>query len=145
MSGDFAAPSPDVARTEPCGDCHHQHGPDGCYGDPSPSDLWAGVTPAVCDCPEWTLYRPRVAFTHGSIAKVVTARRRYVCGNHLSGVEKHYIEPGQRHVSNSLPPHNSEIGNENWWSLRVCLDCCPIKHDERVIRPVPSADTEASR
>ena len=123
---------------EPCGDCHHQHGPHGCYGQPSPSDLWAGVTPAVCDCPEWTLYRPRVAFTHGSIAKVVTARRRYVCGNHLSGVEKHYIEVGQRHVSNSLPPHNSEIGNENWWYLRVCLDCCPIKHDERT---TPPADT----
>lgn len=76
-------------------------------------------------------YRPRVAFTRGSIAKVVTARRRYVCGNHLSGVEKHYIEPGQRHVSNALPPHNSEIGNENWWYLRVCLDCCPSEHDPR--------------
>lgn len=80
-------------------------------------------------------YRPRVAFTHGSIAKVVTARRRYVCGNHLSMVEKHHIEPGQRYVRNSLPPRNREIGNESWWFLRVCLDCCPVEHDERVSPP----------
>jgi hypothetical protein len=76
-------------------------------------------------------YRPRVAFTRGSIAKVITARRRYVCGNHLSQVEKHYIDPGQRYVRNALPPHNNEIGNEHWWWLRVCLDCCPVKHDPR--------------
>lgn len=80
-------------------------------------------------------YRPRVAFTPGSIAKVVAARRRYVCGNHLSIVEKHHIEPGQRYVHNSLPPHNRDIGNETWWFLRVCLDCCPVEHDERVCPP----------
>jgi hypothetical protein len=66
---------------------------------------------------------------------VVAARRRYVCGNHLSRVEKHYIEPGQRHASNSLPPHNLEIGNDHWWYLRVCLDCCPEKYDERATPP----------
>jgi hypothetical protein len=33
-----------------CPDCHHQHTPTGCVGDPSPSDLWAGVDVAVCDC-----------------------------------------------------------------------------------------------
>lgn len=78
-----------------------------------------------------SVYRPRVAFTDGSIAKVVTARRRYVCENHLSQVEKHFIEPGQRYVRNSLPPNNREIGNDTWWFLRVCLDCCPARHDER--------------
>ena len=81
------------------------------------------------------LYRPRVSFTPGSITKVVAARRQYVCGNHLTGVEKHHIEPGQRYARNSLPPHNSEIGNENWWWLRLCLDCCPEKHDERRTPP----------
>ena len=80
-------------------------------------------------------YRPRVSFTPGSITKVVTARRRYVCGNHLSQVEKHHIQPGQRYVRNSLPPHNHEIGNEHWWWLRMCLDCCPAQHDERVSPP----------
>lgn len=91
----------------------------------------ARVCRAVADILDAAAYRPRVAFTHGSIAKLVTARRRYVCGNHLSGVVKHYIEPGQQHIHNALPPHNSEIGNENWWHLRVCLDCCPAEHDHR--------------
>lgn len=87
-----------------------------------------------------TPYRPRVAFTPGSIAKVVTARRRYVCGNHLSHVEKHYIEPGQRYVANALPPEHPDIGNDRWWHLRVCVDCCPIEHDPR-----PTTAREALR
>ena len=33
-----------------CTYCGHQHTSDGCVGDPTPSDLWAGVTPSVCDC-----------------------------------------------------------------------------------------------
>lgn len=33
-----------------CSDCGHQHTPNGCAGDPTPSDLWAGVMPASCDC-----------------------------------------------------------------------------------------------
>lgn len=85
--------------------------------------------------------RPRVAFTPGSIAKTATARRRYICGNHLDR-EKHYIEPGQRHVRNALPPHNSEIGNDTWWHLRVCLDCCPVEHDERD-HPTPTVPDSA--
>lgn len=38
------------AAREPCADCHHTHTPEGCAGPPSPSDLWAGVSPAGCDC-----------------------------------------------------------------------------------------------
>lgn len=132
-----------------CDDCGHQHSDRGfgCVGAPTPSDLWAGVSPSACDCQP---YRPRVSLTPGSITKVVTARRRYVCGNHLSGVEKHYVEVGDRHVSNSLPPNNSEIGNEYWWYLRLCLDCCPVEHDERRGRgntpaSSPADTTEAGR
>ena len=33
-----------------CAECGHAHTPMGCTGDPTPSDLWAGVTPAACDC-----------------------------------------------------------------------------------------------
>ena len=35
-----------------CLDCGHCHTPTGCIGDPTPSDLWAGVAPAACDCDE---------------------------------------------------------------------------------------------
>ena len=77
-------------------------------------------------------YRPRVSFTSGSIQGVVMARKRHVCGNHLSGVQRHYIEPGDRYVANALPPDHPDIGNPGWWHLRVCLDCCPVEHDPRV-------------
>lgn len=33
-----------------CAECGHAHTPMGCTGDPTPSDLWAGVAPAACDC-----------------------------------------------------------------------------------------------
>ena len=76
--------------------------------------------------------RPRVAFTPGSIAGVVTARKRHRCENHLLGRdERHHIEPGDRYVANALPPDHPDIGNTRWWHQRVCLDCCPIEHDPR--------------
>lgn len=40
-----------VAQEHPaCDDCGHIHAAYGCVGDPTPSDLWAGVSPAACDC-----------------------------------------------------------------------------------------------
>lgn len=33
-----------------CTECGHIHTAVGCTGDPTPSDLWAGVMPAACDC-----------------------------------------------------------------------------------------------
>ena len=74
--------------------------------------------------------RPRIAFTPGSIAGVVTARKRYLCQSHLTR-ERHYIEPGQMYVANALPPYDPDIGNLGWWHLRVCLDCCPPEYDQR--------------
>ena len=71
--------------------------------------------------------RPRVAFTPGSIAGIVTAQKRHACQSHLAG-ERHYIEPGQRYVANALPPDHPDIGNLGWWHLRVCLNCCPIEY-----------------
>jgi hypothetical protein len=38
------------AAAQPCPDCGHAHTPDGCTGDPTPSDLWAGVSVSGCDC-----------------------------------------------------------------------------------------------
>lgn len=78
--------------------------------------------------------RPRVSFTPGSIQGVLTARKRHVCQNHLD-TERHYIEPGDRYVANALPPDHPDIGNPGWWHLRVCLDCCPVEHDERRTSP----------
>ena len=43
------APTP-PAEAETCGDCGHVHTPDGCIGEPTPSDRWAGVSPSACDC-----------------------------------------------------------------------------------------------
>lgn len=34
-----------------CPECCHTVTRNGCTGDPTPSDLWAGVSPAACDCP----------------------------------------------------------------------------------------------
>lgn len=39
-----------MSANKPCDDCGHTHTPTGCVGGPTPSDRWAGVTPAVCDC-----------------------------------------------------------------------------------------------
>lgn len=39
----------EVAR---CAACGHVYTLDGCTGDPTPSDLWAGVSPEGCDCDE---------------------------------------------------------------------------------------------
>lgn len=72
----------------------------------------------------------RVQFTPGSIAGVVTARRRRVCQSHMAD-EQHYIEAGQPYVANALPPHHPEIGNLGWWHLVVCMDCCPVEYDTR--------------
>ncbi|MDB5716482.1 MAG: hypothetical protein JWO15_3879 [Sphingomonadales bacterium] len=35
-----------------CPECGHCHTPNGCVGDPTPSDLWAGVSVSICDCDE---------------------------------------------------------------------------------------------
>lgn len=42
------------AERETCGDCGHTHVEAGCSGPPTPSDLWAGVSPSTCDC-NWGL------------------------------------------------------------------------------------------
>lgn len=35
-----------------CNGCGHIHTPSGCAGDPTPSDVWAGVSVSACDCME---------------------------------------------------------------------------------------------
>ena len=40
----------DTAGHDSCAECGHVHSPDGCTGPPTPSDLWAGVSVAGCDC-----------------------------------------------------------------------------------------------
>lgn len=75
-------------------------------------------------------YRPRVAFTPGSIQGVLTARKRHICQSHMA--DRHYIDPGQQYVANALPPDHPDIGNVGWWHLRVCLDCCPAEFDPRL-------------
>lgn len=73
----------------------------------------------------------RTRFTPGSIAGIVTARKRYRCDGHLTDV-KHFIEPGEKYVANALPPDHPDISNSGWWHLRVCKDCCPAEFAEAV-------------
>lgn len=48
---DCAIYLPDVAEKDaPCADCGHIHTPHGCTGEPTASDLWAGVSVGTCDC-----------------------------------------------------------------------------------------------
>lgn len=42
-----AAPAPVPVGCEVCG---HEFDEDGCTGEPTPSDRWAGVSPSACDC-----------------------------------------------------------------------------------------------
>ena len=74
----------------------------------------------------------RVAFTPGSIAGVVTARKRHRCDGHLRR-ERHYIEPGEQYVANALPPDHPDIGNLGWWHARFCAACAPLKYAELLI------------
>jgi hypothetical protein len=79
--------------------------------------------------------RPRVAFTPGSIAGAVTARKRHRCESHLEP-ERHHIEPGERYIASALPPGDPDICNRGWWHLRICLDCCPAQYDTRLTEGV---------
>jgi hypothetical protein len=38
------------STSQTCAGCGHIHSPEGCTGPPTPSDVWAGVMPAACDC-----------------------------------------------------------------------------------------------
>ena len=62
----------------------------------------------------------------GALYGTQTARKRYRCEAGVTG-ERHYIEPGDRYVASALPPHDNDIGNERWWHMRLCMDCCPIE------------------
>jgi hypothetical protein len=50
------------------------------------------------------------------------AQKRYRCESERITPCAGYIEPGQRYVAMELPP-GSEIGNQGWWRLKVCLPC----------------------
>lgn len=102
------------------GHAAHREPYPGCRMCPTPPEPW------------W-----RVTITHGALAKVNTARRRFRCEGHLAP-STHFIEPGQRYVRTSLPPDNPEINNDTWWHMRLCMDCCPVEFTT-VISPAPTA------
>lgn len=68
----------------------------------------------------------RVEFDLPSRTKILTAKQQYRCDGHLNP-RRHVIGKGERYVRRSLPP-NSEIGNTSWWTMRVCMDCAPVKY-----------------
>lgn len=99
---------------------------------------WNQVTCTLCrslrpQAPVEMPSPPRVVFSLGQLASAVTARRRHRCDGHLA-LDRHDIEPGEKYVRAALPPH-SELGNETWWSSKLCLDCAPAAYDDR--EPAP--------
>lgn len=72
--------------------------------------------------------RQRVTKTHGALWGVVKARKPYPCDGHLAD-EKHFIKAGEQYVASALPPDHPEIGNDRWWHMRLCMDCCPVEFE----------------
>lgn len=70
-----------------CAECGHAHTPMGCTGDPTPSDLWAGVTPAACDCAPDVSERDELARVVGR--ELGCVRKGQIDGHSMCG-EHHY-------------------------------------------------------
>lgn len=75
---------------------------------------------------------------HVSIYTLRKARKRYRCDHdgHHSWASPLYIEPGDDYFRASLPPH-SEIGNEHWWTMRLCWGCAPVELTTTIIAKAP--------
>lgn len=56
------------------------------------------------------------------------ARKRYACESRHSGCAS-TIEAGHQYVLSELPP-KSEIGNAEWWRMRICMPCGHVTRTE---------------
>jgi len=61
-----------------------------------------------------------------------TARKQHECGGERAECADR-IEPGARYVEMKLPP-NSDMGNPDWWLMRVCVPCASGFNRELVVR-----------
>jgi hypothetical protein len=60
------------------------------------------------------------------------ARRRYRCDNDYPPSDAYLyghpdINPGDSYLRLALPPHDNDIGNTTWWTLRYCHACADEK------------------
>jgi hypothetical protein len=72
-----------------------------------------------------------------------TARKNYQCESERGGPCAGRIEPKQRYVAMELPPF-SDVGNESWWRMKVCLPCATGYNPELVAQLFPAANEGAS-
>ena len=50
-----------------------------------------------------------------------TARIRKLCDGDVYQ-PYHFIEPGERYLRTSIPPHG-DLGNDRWWTITTCKSC----------------------
>lgn len=64
---------------------------------------------------------------HEAIHSVHIARRTLRCqGDAVSAAACHdTIQPGEHYTLSKLPP-NSDLGNVEWWTVRLCSGCMEI-------------------
>ncbi|WP_431892699.1 hypothetical protein [Micromonospora haikouensis] len=56
------------------------------------------------------------------IRTIRTARKQHTCEADTGTRCRTTIEPGDRYLLASLPP-NSEMGNPDWWRMKICRGC----------------------
>lgn len=85
---------------------------------------------------------------HQSLGTLRRARKSYACeGNEQECMDRIYrIEPGDYYVRAACPPGHDAIGNDKWWSIRLCLTCAfRSGYDTACNAPTGTADGDAAR
>jgi hypothetical protein len=75
---------------------------------------------------------------HVSIYTQHAARKDYSCdGPHDTYAADPVIHKGDTYFRAALPPH-SEIGNAEWWTMRLCWTCAPVELTTTARKKAPS-------
>ncbi|MEU5945115.1 hypothetical protein ABZ793_06080 [Micromonospora sp. NPDC047465] len=72
-----------------------------------------------------------------------TARKTHRCGSE-TGKCHTTIQPGDRYLLASLPP-DSEMGNTDWWHLKVCRGCAEVYGQSMEEQVTPRRSTRRRR
>lgn len=72
---------------------------------------------------------PTVLRNRGEYWYARTARKRHRCEGERSTCD--FIEQGARYIEMKLPP-GSDVGNVDWWRIKVCIACAVTFNRELV-------------